>query len=379
MEIISGRARHRAPLWRAIVLAGTALAGMLAAPAAGALAATQPHAASATTSLTGFFDAVTATSASNAWAVGSNGTGNTLIAHWNGTGWTQQPSPNPSDAVNVLNGVAATSTSNAWAAGQYSTSASPGGEPLIERWNGTAWKVVATPSFSGLTNILNGVAATSASNAWAVGYYETSSLNSESLILHWNGTAWAQVPSPNPSAQYTVLNAVAATSASNAWAVGSTLSSPVILRWDGTRWQQMPTPSAPDGVLYGVAATSASNAWAVGSNSDKGTLIFHWNGTTWTQIPGPDASDDYFSAVAATSASSAWAVGSTGDGTLIARWNGTTWQQVPSPDPTKQKFHILNGVTALSASSAWAAGYTSTINLGDQKTLIARWNGTTWN
>jgi len=40
------------------------------------------------------------------------------------------------------------------------------------------------------------------------------------LILHWDGTAWTQVPSPNP-ARDNVLTGVAATSASNAWAVGS--------------------------------------------------------------------------------------------------------------------------------------------------------------
>jgi hypothetical protein len=39
------------------------------------------------------------------------------------------------------------------------------------------------------------------------------------------------------------------------------------------------------GILYGVAATSASNAWAVGDtgtgNGHK-TLIMHWNGKAWS-------------------------------------------------------------------------------------------------
>ena len=39
------------------------------------------------------------------------------------------------------------------------------------------------------------------------------------MILHWNGTAWALVASPNPGPE-TGLFAVAASSASNAWAVG---------------------------------------------------------------------------------------------------------------------------------------------------------------
>jgi hypothetical protein len=45
----------------------------------------------------------------------------TLVEHWNGTAWTQVPSPNPS-GDNELDGVAATSASNAWAVGFYSPS-----------------------------------------------------------------------------------------------------------------------------------------------------------------------------------------------------------------------------------------------------------------
>ena len=41
----------------------------------------------------------------------------------------------------------------------------------------------------------------------------------KTLILHWNGAKWAQVASPTPSSS-SILNAVAASSASNVWAVG---------------------------------------------------------------------------------------------------------------------------------------------------------------
>jgi uncharacterized membrane protein len=71
------------------------------------------------------------------------------------------------------------------------------------------------------TGTLFGVAATSASNAWSVGQ----ALTGKSIILHWDGTSWKQVPSPTPrggGAYY----AVAATSASNAWAVGGSNSKP---------------------------------------------------------------------------------------------------------------------------------------------------------
>jgi hypothetical protein len=51
-----------------------------------------------------------------------------------------------------------------------------------------------------------------------VGFYSNGT-GDISLILHWDGTAWAQVASPNPGSDDTLL-AVAASAASNAWAVG---------------------------------------------------------------------------------------------------------------------------------------------------------------
>jgi hypothetical protein len=52
----------------------------------GAAAPAWPAAPSVVTH-SGGFSAVAATSTSNAWAVGTTGTGQTLIEHWNGTAW----------------------------------------------------------------------------------------------------------------------------------------------------------------------------------------------------------------------------------------------------------------------------------------------------
>ena len=90
------------------------------------------------------------------------------------------------------------------------------------------------------------------------------------------------------------LTGVAATSADNAWAVGSTGSNlspkPLIAHWNGTSWKQTRSSGLPSGELSAVAATSASNAWAVGSTTSRQSLILHWNGISWQQVPGPSAS-----------------------------------------------------------------------------------------
>ena len=286
-----------------------------------------------------------------------------------------------------LNAVTATSASNAWAVG-YSP-----GETLIERWNGKAWKFVNSLNL-GASGDLYGVAAPSASDAWAVGYLPGQS-GSASLIAHWNGKGWKRVKSPNPGPDGSILQGVAATSASNAWAVGETGGEKtVILRWNGKTWKQVPSPSpGPQGdFLYGVTATSATSAWAVGTahtGAVTSTLILHWNGKTWKRVaspsPGPEGSTLY--GVSASSPASAWAVGYTavyseGWKTLIEHWNGKTWKQVPSPDPvtvssSKLTWNILQSVSAVSAGSAWAVGY-SEVALTGSKDMILRWNGTAW-
>jgi len=366
------------------ILVVPALAGMVAwAASAGSAAAIMGRTArggSATSfTVSGGLNGVAVTSASNAWAVGGNGKGRSLIAHWNGTAWQQVPSPDPSDTDNTFFGVAATSAGNAWAVGSFVTSVNLGGQPLIAHWNGSSWKHFSGPNLGDcFTCPLTGVAATSGSNAWAVGFIDNVKTSPQSLILHWNGTAWKQVPSPNPSTSGDFLYGVAATSASNAWAVGSVGNNVLIAHWNGTAWKQVPTPNL-EGTLYGIAATSASDAWAVGSLPTGGTLTVHWNGTAWKRVPspGPSGSVIFFSGAAATSASDAWAAGTDGSDTLIAHWNGTDWKQVPSPNPSAPQ-HSLNGVAAISTTNAWAAGDISAANGTNEKTLIVHWNGTTW-
>ncbi len=139
---------------------------------------------------------------------------------------------------------------------------------------------------------LSGVAAISANSAWAVGYTFSSRGNpAKTVIVGWNGAAWKRMPSPSPGAA-SALYGVAAVSASSAWAVGytttSTGSKTLILRWNGATWTRIPSPTPGNGgALTGVAASSAGSAWAVGSTGSAKPLILRWNGTAWKRVPSP--------------------------------------------------------------------------------------------
>jgi hypothetical protein len=175
------------------------------------------------------------------------------------------------------------------------------------------------------------------------------------------------------------FNGAAVTSSGAAWAVGLD-SGPLAQYWNGKAWKRVSSPNpGPEGtILTGVTATSATNAWAVGSTGAQKTVIEHWNGKSWTRVASPSPGTyDQLWAVTASSASNAKDAEELH--TLILHWNGKVWAQVPSPDPVTVKsneltWNLLQGVTAMSASNAWAVG---TVNSGGLVVLL-HWNGKHW-
>jgi len=321
----------------------------------------------------------------NAWAVGyTSQTTSTLIEHWNGSAWQVQASPTPSGAVQTqLAGAAASSASNAWAVGYYYNGSVD--QTLIENWNGTSWQIQPSPNATGLAggavnNALWAITATSATNAWAVGnYYSFTARRYQALIEHWDGTSWQIQPSANVGTLPDYLTGVAASSATNAWAVGrafdGTLDQTVIEHWNGTSWQVQSSPdvASVDNELDAVSAVSSTTAWAVGrisptsSGKNAQTLIERWNGTAWKIQSSPDpGTDDFLSGVAAVSATRAWAIGTDTPHSLVESWNGSSWKVVPSASPGGGGGTQLLGVAAASPSSVWSVGWYETNSPGPQ-------------
>jgi hypothetical protein len=193
--------------------------------------------------------AVAAVSASDVWAVGYQYNGSsiqqTLIAQWNGTQWNVVSSPSPGPAQNELTGITVVSASDVWAVGYHDGNSTI--STLIEQWNGSQWSVVSSPNAAS-GSFLNGVSAASASNIWAVGTYGTLFGLYQTLIEHWNGHTWSIVTSPNPGSVGNLLNAVAAISAGNAWTVGTYSntqysSQSLVEHWNGTAWSILKSPN----------------------------------------------------------------------------------------------------------------------------------------
>jgi hypothetical protein len=268
--------------------------------------------------------------------------------------WSVVSSPNVGTLSNGLAGVATLSPTDAWAVGSYqfiAPGAAPINKTLTEHWNGASWAVVSSPNVGTAQNDLNAVAARSASDAWAVGtFFDYSSLAWRTLIEHWNGTNWVVVSSPSPSTRYNALHGVIALGANDVWAVG-------IMQTSG------------GGGGHGGGGGGIANR----------TLVEHWNGTAWSVVPSPNvgSGSNYLLGVAGSSASDLWAVGSHDTRTLTEHWNGTAWSVVSSPN-VGSTANFLNGVAVIAGNDVWAVGAIYPGSAASEQTLTEHWNGTSW-
>ena len=173
--------------------------------------------------------------------------------HWDGNSWTLVSTPYSRNGKtfteSALNGADALSSNNIWAVGYALPSESRsrvGYETLIERWDGTAWKLVESPNAGTNTNTLTGVDALTNNLAYAVGYYRAGQVRN-SLIERWDGTSWNVLPNPNIGGSGSALLDVAAISANDIWAVGyKTFSNkgaePLVLHYDAPLGSRSPRP-----------------------------------------------------------------------------------------------------------------------------------------
>ena len=265
----------------------------------------------------------------------------------------------PAGKLGELFGVAAVSPTDVLAIGGYNPGHAPTAlltNPYAERWNGTAWSATPVPLkqvYSPEQAQLNGAAVAGPAEAWAVGTVsDPSSLASQTLAYHWDGTAWSRSPTPDPAgpAAGNTLAAVTARTASDVWAAGGDgyPAASLVLHFNGTDWQQVSVPSI--GPLDAVT-TAPGRVWIAGGNR-----VEQYNGTAWTSLP-PVAG--LITGLAGTPAG-LWAVGRVeygcGEGgtctaNWAALWNGTAWHVVVSDGSTGLTGVTIAGQQVLASSA----------------------------
>ena len=212
------------------------------------------------------------------------------VARWNGSSWSLQTAPGPSegDASEAMLGVSCSSATHCVSVGKAAK------KPFVERWNGSEWATQSAPNPGGASEAtLQSISCTSESACMAVGSFKSGSWTSKFLAERWNGTSWSVVASPAPAKEgYAALRSISCLSASSCIAVGGvpapfvpTAEATVAHAWNGTEWSAQSSLNPETFSSFaGVSCSSATACTAVGQagpnpgdTSGVGTLAERFN------------------------------------------------------------------------------------------------------
>jgi hypothetical protein len=249
----------------------------------------------------GSMSAVAAVGPDDIWAVGGDyGTGDPLVVHWDGTRWAVVPLPRFKTQV-ILSDVTALAADDVWVVGS-----SHGLQRVFSmHWDGRRWwRVRIGGDIASTPADLNAVDARRPKDVWAVGEntddpYTT--FGYLDVVLHWDGTAWSEVSSPlsDEVGSGPVAYAVSVAPNGDVWTLNYDYSGngPYVVRWIGPRrttakvYQPTIDNYRVEDNVDALAAVSRKNVWAVGSwdyqYDTLYPLIVHWNGITWRREHPP--------------------------------------------------------------------------------------------
>lgn len=267
-------------------------------------------------------------------------TGTALSAQAATPGWRQVFSKHYGAAANfpVFDAVVATSAKNAWALGGTNVGGGGSGRPIAELWNGKAWSQIAMPK--GVTDHIAAASAPAARDIWAVTQFG-------GYVLHWNGRAWSvakRLPVPKGASIPPQLTGVVALSAKNVWAFGS---SGFTLGWgtwhyNGKTWNQWHGNAAN---ITDGSALSATNIWAIGGTNAPQNAIVHYTGTWKLVNTGSVLSGLQFEGIHAFSVKNVWASATTvskGNQSWLVHYNGSAWSKFTMPWSVNVIGHVVS-------------------------------------
>ena len=316
----------------------------------------------------------------------------TLAEAWNGTSWSLQSSPNPSEneGGSVLLSVSCLSSTSCFAVGDGSKKIFTM-QTLAESWNGSAWTLQSSPNPTGATrSTLLADSCSSSIECTAVGSGSPGPSGETTVTLaeRWNGTEWSTQTTPNPPPHTEdVVTGVGCVASANCVAVGknSYTEAGFVEAWNGAEWKIISELNGYSGSFVGISCGSTTSCMTVGkrensnelrSNKVKYIEAFHVWQTESESIPAPSVGSEVkLTAVSCSSSTFCMAVGSylseVGTKDLVETWNGSVWSIQSSPAEGNDS-NAMRGVSCASATSCISVGELSS------KPAAERWNGSEW-
>lgn len=176
---------------------------------------------------------------------------------WDGSSWELMQSPVISGgsafrAIGKAGG-------DIWACGSKHSELPPPAAsvyPLAVRLNGDDWEVVFVPPLAETGgrsyNHIRAIEGASKDDAWAGGVAQESGtgFGPAAMMIRWDGSQWSQYDLTEivESVQFSSVESIEVLTTDNAWAAGfdyditGQVTIPLILHWDGSAWSNIPVP-----------------------------------------------------------------------------------------------------------------------------------------
>ena len=221
------------------------------------------------------YSAVVVLAKNDAWAFGGTNPGGPstpTAVRWDGTHW--RASRLPAGLNGFIVAAAASSASNVWAVG----------DGYALRWDGVRWSVAKTWSSD---PEITSVAVISRDDVWVFGSASFISGQANLGTWHYDGRSWA------PVAGAAGIYRASAISENDIWAITVSPRGGSVMHYNGTAFADVPTADAVLGhtQLNDILAVSRHNVWVSGTtpvNAADGHLVLaHWNGRCWRRFVAP--------------------------------------------------------------------------------------------
>jgi hypothetical protein len=274
----------------------------------------------------GFFS-VHGSSASDVWVAGAadtNGVGEPVLIHYDGTRWTRRD----------LSALGVTGTDLWWVHALSASDVLIGGENgTILRYDGSAFTRMTTPG----TRVVFGIWGAASDDVWAVGGQNGGTAG---FVWHYDGTDWIEIalPAGHPGA---AVFKVWGTASNDVWFCGLMGT---LMHWDGSALTMVTSPTMRS--LFTLHEAGGEIAVVGGAGS---AVILRGTGGAFTDVTpsfdGVPAAQ--MNGVWLTGPGEGWAVGIYG---AILRQDGGTWTQDSSV------YDDLHAVWVDPGGGVWAVG-----------------------
>jgi hypothetical protein len=203
-----------------------------------------------------FQDAMTA--GGRSWAVGAFRNDRPEAGWVGGDIWHWTHPVDPGLQEDQFLGVASAPDGTVWAVGKHQDGADY--QPLIERYDGTAWSVVASPQVQG-SAVLKDVAVAPDGSVYAVGWTVLTGGKTEPLVERYDGVAWSDEHADGLGQLSGVAIQPDGTPLAVGWQTADNGDTIVTMRpTSGATWKEVPEATGDPGRLAAIVSGEATVA-----------------------------------------------------------------------------------------------------------------------